>query len=105
MDLLNRVASEGGGELNNRCGSRRRSELAYILLLHIIPTHNDNASHSRHSSGRLRDRRLIGAGGMEEVYRARDTRLNRDIALKILPDAFTHDLDRLARSKREAQIL
>ena len=47
----------------------------------------------------------IGAGGMGEVYRARDTRLNRDVALKILPDAFAADADRLARFTREAQTL
>ena len=47
----------------------------------------------------------IGAGGMGEVYRARDARLNRDIALKVLPEAFTADPDRLARFKREAHIL
>ncbi len=48
---------------------------------------------------------LIGAGGMGEVYRARDTRLGRDVAIKVLPDAFTNDSDRLARFKREAQVL
>ena len=47
----------------------------------------------------------IGAGGMGEVYRARDTKLNRDVALKVLPDAFTLDPDRLTRFEREAQIL
>src|SRR5262249_17508980 len=40
-----------------------------------------------------------------EVYRARDAKLNRDVALKVLPDAFTADPDRLARFKREAQVL
>ena len=48
---------------------------------------------------------LVGAGGMGEVYRARDTRLNRDVALKVLPDLFAADPDRLARFKREAQLL
>jgi serine/threonine protein kinase len=48
---------------------------------------------------------LLGAGGMGEVYRARDTRLNRDVAIKVLPDAFVHDADRVARFKREAQVL
>src|SRR5215510_11211520 len=46
-----------------------------------------------------------GAGGTGEVYRGRDTRLNRDVALKILPQAFDLDPDRLARFKREAQVL
>ena len=47
----------------------------------------------------------IGAGGMGEVYRARDTRLKREIALKILPLSFAADTDRLARFQREAEVL
>ncbi len=47
----------------------------------------------------------IGAGGMGEVYKARDTKLNRDVALKILPDAFVNDPGRLARFQREAKVL
>ena len=47
----------------------------------------------------------IGEGGMGEVWQARDTKLDRDVALKVLPEAFAADPDRLARFKREAQIL
>jgi hypothetical protein len=47
----------------------------------------------------------IGAGGMGEVYRARDLKLNRDVALKILPDSLAGDPDRLVRFRREAQVL
>ena len=47
----------------------------------------------------------IGEGGMGLVYRARDTKLNRDVALKVLPDAFASDADQLARFTREAQTL
>jgi Tol biopolymer transport system component len=47
----------------------------------------------------------IGAGGMGEVYRARDTKLGREVAIKVLPDAFAHDAERMARFEREAQVL
>src|SRR6202051_2269378 len=47
----------------------------------------------------------IGAGGMGEVYRAKDTKLKRDVALKVLPDAFARDPERMARFQREAEVL
>src|SRR5262245_26258618 len=48
---------------------------------------------------------VIGAGGMGEVYRATDTNLGRDVAIKVLPDAFAADPERVARFEREAKTL
>jgi Tol biopolymer transport system component len=60
------------------------------------------------SGGRLGSYEIVsslGAGGMGEVYRARDTKLGRDVAIKILPELFVGDPDRIARFQREAQLL
>jgi serine/threonine-protein kinase len=48
---------------------------------------------------------LLGAGGMGEVYRARDPRLNRDVAIKVLPASFAASPERVTRFQREAQVL
>src|SRR5215472_10097208 len=48
---------------------------------------------------------LIGAGGMGEVYRARDLKLKREVAIKVLPDLLAGDPERLARFQREAELL
>ena len=57
------------------------------------------------SFGPYQVREKLGEGGMGEVYRARDARLNRDVALKVLPASMTGDPERLARFTREAQVL
>ena len=55
--------------------------------------------------GSLEITALLGKGGMGEVYRARDTKLKRDVAIKILPDEFSRDPDRMTRFQREAEVL
>ena len=63
------------------------------------------AAMSGHTLGGYEVQELLGAGGMGEVYRARDTKLGRDVAIKVLPRAVTGDPDRLARFEREARML
>jgi len=55
--------------------------------------------------GQYEIRGLIGAGGMGEVYQGHDTKLERDVAIKVLPEAFARDPERVARFKREAKVL
>jgi serine/threonine protein kinase len=59
----------------------------------------------RHATGSLRDHRAARRRRMGEVYRARDTRLERTVAIKILPEAFSSDSDRLQRLHQEARVL
>ncbi len=55
--------------------------------------------------GSFEIRTLIGRGGMGEVYRAKDQKLGRDVAIKVLPEEFAKDADRVARFQREAKLL
>src|SRR5207237_4288723 len=59
----------------------------------------------QHSIAHYRITTKLGEGGMGAVWRATDTKLGRDVAIKILPDSFAADPDRLARFTREAQVL
>src|SRR5689334_12950604 len=60
---------------------------------------------SQQSIAHYRIESMLGEGGMGAVYRATDTKLNREVAVKVLPDSFASDPDRLARFVREAQVL
>src|SRR5437764_12228725 len=60
---------------------------------------------NRSSIAHYRISSKLGEGGMGEVWRATDTKLNREVAIKILPDVFAQDADRMARFSREAQVL
>ena len=62
-----------------------------------------NLPHQRLGSFEILDR--LGAGAMGEVYRARDTRLGREVAIKVLPEIFAQESDRLSRFEREARVL
>src|ERR1700687_4674786 len=66
---------------------------------------DENRSLSGQQLGSYKIVCLLGAGGMGEVYQAHDTKLGRDVAIKVLPEAFAHDADRLSRFQREAKML
>src|SRR2546423_592501 len=59
----------------------------------------------RQTLGNFQVLSVVGRGGMGEVYRARDTKLKREVAIKILPEEFSRDPDRVARFQREAEVL
>ena len=76
-----------------------------LELLGSVLVEGDSPSLLGRQLGPHRILSLLAIGGMGEVYRARDTRLDRDVAIKVLPEQLALDPDRLARLKREAQVL
>lgn len=102
------LESNGSGmRLTDRLPSRDRSPLAEAVA-ELAPTHDATRTATGITNlhvGPYRVVALLGAGGMGEVFRARDSKLNRDVALKVLPSAYEFDPDRLARFRREAQAL
>jgi len=115
------VALEGparGAYLDRACGSDQalRNAVASMLAAHDeagsfgeVAIAGEPATSRRLEPGRrlgqYRIDALIGVGGMGEVYRAHDTKLGRDVAVKVLPDSFAHDPDRRARFEDEARAL
>ena len=106
--------AERSGFLDQACGSDTalRAEVESLLATEsdsFPPPALEGLTSSRLTAGtRLGSyvvAERIGAGGMGEVYRARDTQLGRDVALKVLPPAFAKDAERLSRFKREARLL
>jgi dienelactone hydrolase len=116
---LERDASARASYLNQACGADRelRNEVDAMLAaaqaagaqFGEIPVNVSTVHMARLVLGTMigpyRVERLIGAGGMGEVYRARDTKLGRDVAIKVLPVTFLHDPERQARFEREARLL
>jgi len=100
--------------LDSECGSDEllRSEVEALLAQPehtlVVPDGSGHGPHDDLVGKRIAHydvRSLAGAGGMGQVYRARDTRLGRDVALKVLPPEWITDPDRLARLEREARLL
>ena len=108
---LARDASARAGYLDQACAGDRplREEVDAMLSAHVMPVDASLTHTPRLASGTMvgayRIAQLIGAGGMGEVYRAHDTTLGRDVAIKVLPALFAADPERRRRFEREARLL
>src|SRR5437879_6658446 len=84
---------------------RHYTQFASETELRIIAAQKSMALNPGTKLGQYEIVGLIGVGGMGEVYQAHDTKLNRNVAIKTLPEEFSHDMDRVTRFQREAQVL
>src|SRR3974377_1013106 len=74
-------------------------------MMHNPRTFSDSSMNPQQTIAHYRITSKLGQGGMGEVWRATDTKLGREVAIKVLPEAFAQDADRMARFTREAQVL
>src|SRR5688572_22496101 len=102
-----RRAADGDAQVEREVRSllAQPSGDSFLPELPPVPATGDGGGPISGRLGRFEVRGLLGAGGMGEVYRAHDPGLGRDVAIKILPPAFTANPDRLARFEREARVL
>src|SRR6516164_3745627 len=70
----------------------------------VISFLNSHTMNPQETISHYRITAKLGAGGMDEVWRATDTKLGREVAIKVLPECFANDADRMARFTREAQV-
>ena len=104
---LDRPAGERDAFVSGACAGdeRLRREVELLLAALAGETLRDGAPLLGRTVGPYLIQARLGVGGMGEVYKARDTKLGRDVAIKILPRLFASDVDRLARFEREARML
>ncbi len=109
IELRAQLIHPAGGRRRRLFSEQRTNHFSGLCRSSHDRERLDGGFRAEETGERLKLRRCLvsplGAGGMGEVYRARDTKLDRDVALKILPESFANDPDRLMRFEREAKAL